>query len=98
MKQALLLAQGFADLAHGSGSKSHMSDRFKDLVDAIFPFAVQHRGETDKKMKEFMDKEIAKGPIKFEPIQNNLFKSAVKKMSLPDDFRKKLEERKKRLP
>jgi hypothetical protein len=71
------------------------SDAYKSYVEAAFPFASKARDETDKKMVEVMKKETAKGPILFKPqvVPTSQLVSTAKKMRLPDEFKKKLQDR-----
>ena len=78
-----------------SGGKLEASTAaYKAFIESAFPFTIKARGETDKKMVEVMQKEAAKGPITFAAIaQPNPFAKAVKTMTVPDEFKKKLQDR-----
>lgn len=86
---ALIITQGLSDITP-STVESSLSTKFKDFVDTVYPFMVPERAAKDNQMKEMMKKEVAKGPISFTQTDQNMFKSVVKRLSVPDDFRKKL--------
>ena len=73
-----VIAQGLAD-------RSHVGKTFEAFVQTVYPFATQVKEETDKKMMEAVAKEVAKGPISFQPISNNILASAAKKYTMADN-------------
>lgn len=89
-----ILAQGIVDLSE-EGAKA-TTDVFKKYVASALPFMEKEQSQTDKKLKEVMEKEVKKGMIVFNAPQSNPLVQRVKAMSLPDDFRQKLANRKKR--
>ena len=91
MKAALVVAEGLAEMVSVSGGKTTVPAKFKDFVESVFPFLEKDAAGSDAEMKEVMKKEAAKGPIQFASTPMNTFKSAAKKLSMPDDFRKKLQ-------
>lgn len=71
------------------------SEAYKAFVEAAFPFAKKERQVLDNRMVEAMKKEAAKGPILFTPqlqTSSPLY-SHAKRMSVPDEFKKKLQDR-----
>lgn len=69
----------------------------QDYVQAVLPFAKGQKDESDKKMKEAMEKFVASGPIPFIPqFKSNPLADRAKQMRLPDDFKEKLSKRKTR--
>ena len=83
-------------MVHASGGKSSIPQKFKDYVEAVFPFTEKESSDSDDKLKEVMRKEAEKGPIQFAAQHLNPFKAAAKRLSLPDDFKKKLYDKAKR--
>jgi len=78
-----VMAQGFA-------SAEHVQSAFKELIGSMFPFQKVVQKDEDKKMLEMMQKEVAKGPISFKPVETNILRQRAKTMAAPDEFRKKL--------
>jgi hypothetical protein len=87
-----VLAQGLADLTASQGGNEHVIKAFKDFTAAVFPFAAQAQTATDKAMVDQMRKEVAKGPIFFKPMENNILRDTARRLAMPDDFKKKLQE------
>lgn len=86
-----VVAAGIGDIIVGTSSKTTV-EAYKQFIDAIFPFAAKTRTDTNQQLVETMQKEAAKGPITFSPINTpNPLQRVAKQMTLPDDFRKKLQ-------
>ena len=62
----------------------HVGKAFQDYIDTIYPFAKEIRSDSDKKMLEAVEKEVAKGAITFTPIQNNVLKNVAKNYTMSD--------------
>lgn len=93
VRKVQVLASGIGDLVQGTTSKTS-TEAYKLFIDAIFPFAAKSRTDTDQKAVDMMRKEAARGPITFSPINTpNPLQKTAKQMSLPDDFRRKLQEK-----
>jgi len=91
--RTLYLAMAEGTVATNGEVKSS-SEAYKAFVDSAFPFAAKSRAHTDKQMVEVMKKETQKGPIQFSPVvTSNPLAKAVKTMQVPDDFKKKLQDR-----
>lgn len=93
VKLALMMAAGLAETSNAGGVQSSIPSRFKEYLEAVFPFVSSSRSESEKKMLDAMHKEVAKGPLKIEAVELNPFKQTVKKMQIPDEFRQRLEEK-----
>ena len=91
MKATLVVAEGLAEMVAVSGGKTSVPVKFKEFVEAVFPFLEKESVSSDAEMKAAMKREADKGPIQFSATPTNTFKSAAKKLSMPDDFRKKLQ-------
>ena len=87
-----ILAQGFVDLSE-DGAKG-TSEVFKRYVTAALPFLEKTQSDTDKKLKEAMEREVKKGVLVFNAPTSNPLVQKAKLMSLPDEFRQKLLNRK----
>jgi len=80
--------------AAAGGKVESSSAAYKAYIEAAFPFSIKTRADTDKKMVEVMRKEAARGVIKFSPIETpNPFAKVAKTMAVPDDFKRKLQDR-----
>ena len=80
--------------AQSGGKIESSTEAYKAFIDSAFPFAAKGRDVSDKKMVEFMKKEADKGPIKFDPVATpNPLARAVKTMQVPDEFKRKLQDR-----
>jgi hypothetical protein len=73
-----------------------MGVAFQEFVQAAFPFSKDMRTQKDQELVDTMKKEVAKGPISFGVMNVNPLKKAAEKARLPDDFREKLRNRKKK--
>lgn len=92
-----VLAQGLMDV--GGGVEKDMkatADVYRQFVEAIMPYTVKQRVDTDKRMTDMMKKEAAKGMILFKPTFANPLQDRAKQMQLPDEFRRKLAEARKK--
>lgn len=72
-------------LAQGLANSEHLGKTFQDFIETIYPFAKDTRTASDKKLMETVEREVAKGAIKFTPIQNNILRDAVKKYTMSDE-------------
>jgi hypothetical protein len=89
-----LLAQGFVDLSEeGAGNTAKV---FMKYAAAMMPYSDKQQEATDAKMKEAMAKEVSKGVIYFNAPTPNPLHQRAKEMSLPDEFRRKLANRRTR--
>lgn len=88
-----VFAQGFVDMSE-DGAKS-TTEVFKKYVAAALPFMEKSQTDSDRKMKEAMEREVKKGVIVFNAPQANPLVQRAKVMSLPDEFRQRLAERKR---
>lgn len=78
--KALLLAQGFAD-------QSQVSGAFEKFYASLYPFAKGKKQEQDRQMAERMAKEVAKGPIMFNPIDvKSVFRPTTPIDSMPKNI------------
>lgn len=91
VRRLQVLASGFGDLLVGTSTKT-TAEAYRLFIDAIFPFAAKTRTDSDQKMVQMMRQEAQKGPITFSPINTpNPLQRVAKQMTLPDEFRKKLQ-------
>ncbi len=90
-----LVATGFAASAQDA---SAIDKSFQTVVALVFPFLKQSKEETDKKLVEVMNKEVAKGPIFFTPAMPSPLRTRAAQMRVPDDFREKMANRRARRP
>lgn len=90
---ARLLAQGVVDLCKEKEDAKPTSEVFKQLVSSAFPFMKKEQEAQDQKLKEVMERETKRGVIVFNAPQANPLRERAKAMALPDEFRKKLAER-----
>jgi hypothetical protein len=74
-----------------------VKEAFENFTNSVYPYAVGKKSATDEAMVAAMKKETDKGPITFTPMELTPLRDAAKRMSLPDDFRKRLEERTKKV-
>ena len=77
-------------LAQGLANAEHVGKAFQDYINTVYPFAKDVRSDSDKKMMEQVEKEVAKGAIMFSPIENNILRDAAKKYTMADEDVKKL--------
>lgn len=77
-------------LAQGLANAEHVGKAFQEYINTVYPFAVEVKSESDKKMMEAVEKEVAKGAITFTPIQNDILRNAAKKYSMSDEDLQKL--------
>ena len=90
-----IMAQGLID-ASEKGSKA-TADLYVDYINAAMPFLSKTKVSKDEELKRVMQREVGKGAIVFNtPTTPNPLVQRAKQMSLPDDFRQKLANRKKR--
>ena len=68
----------------------HVGKAFQAYVEAIYPFAKDYTRESDKKLMEQVEKEVAKGAITFQVVENNILRDAAKKYTMADEDVKKL--------
>jgi hypothetical protein len=89
-----LLAQGLVNMSeHGADA---VNEVFKRFAQAALPFMEKHQTETDQKMKEAMEKEVRKGLIVFNTPATSPLEQRAKTMRLPDEYRRALNEKRKR--
>jgi hypothetical protein len=88
-----ILAQGIIDLSEEGAEAT--SKVFKNYVSSVLPFVKKEQETSDAKMKEVMEREVKKGIITFNPPPTNPLIQRAKAMSLPDEFRTKLANRKR---
>jgi post-segregation antitoxin (ccd killing protein) len=89
-----LLAQGIIDIAqHGSKSAETI---YKAYVHTLLPFLAKDVVSKDEELKKVMEREVKKGVIAFNVSTPNPLMQRAKTMAVPDDFRQKLAQRKKR--
>jgi hypothetical protein len=88
-----VLAQGIVDLSEDGAEAT--SKVFKSYIAAALPFIQKDQESTDAKLKEAMEREVKKGVILFSPPTANPLVQRAKEMSLPDQFREKLANRKR---
>lgn len=87
-----VVAQGLID----SGEDTNETAKaFNDFVEAFMPYTVKQKSEAQKQLVDAMKKEATKGRILFKPQFTNILHERAKTMSLPDEFREKLNKRKK---
>lgn len=69
-------------------------EAFKDYFSAVFPYTKSEQSHTDEEMVTTMKKEVSKGPIKFSVANApNPLTDTAKRLSMPDEFKKKLQDR-----
>lgn len=90
-----VFAQGIVDLSE-KGAEATASV-FQKYVAAALPFMKQQQDQTDKKMKEAMEREVKKGVIVFNPPQANPLMQRAKAISIDSETREKLANRGKRV-
>ena len=93
-----LLAQGFIDLIQmqpkvDQDSAKATADVFKQYIASAFPYLKKEQVSQDKKLKEAMEREVQRGMIVFNAPTANPLVARAKTMALPDEFRKRLAER-----
>lgn len=83
------------EAALGAKDVKASSEAYKAFVEAAFPYTSKVRADLDQRMVEAMKKEAAKGPILFTPqLQTtNPLASATKRLQVPDEFKKKLQDK-----
>lgn len=79
-------------LAQGMANREHISKAFQEYVNTIYPYAKDITKDSDKKMMETVEKEVAKGAISFSIVENNILKNAAKKYTMSDSDLKKIRE------
>jgi hypothetical protein len=97
--KARMFAQAFAELGGGEGHEMKATvQNYKDLLSVMLPYMEQQRGNKDQEMKQFMEREVKKGVVLFQPQLDTRspLVDRAEKMALPDDFRQKLAARKKK--
>jgi len=77
-------------LAQGMANREHISKAFQEYVNTVYPYAKDITKDSDKKMMETVEKEVAKGAISFNIIENNILKNAAKKYTMSDGDLKKI--------
>lgn len=83
--------------AQPGDSKTAVGDVFKTFIETIFPFAKGQQQEMEKRMRDVMKKEVARGVITFKPVADKFLHQKLKTMTLDDDFKKKIAEKRKGL-
>lgn len=86
-----VFAQGFSDTV--SGNTKGTVDAFKSVIAGMFPYAGKLKDKTDADLINKMTTEVEKGSLFFSPIVMKPLRSVVQKVSVPDDFKKKLQGR-----
>lgn len=76
-----------------AGNSKPTADAYRSVLEGMYPFMEKTKGIEDKDLKEKMQAEVAKGPIYFTPIENKTQKAPQQKVELPEDFKKKLQNR-----
>jgi hypothetical protein len=85
------LAQGLADVVLSmENGKENVSGVFRSYLEAVFPFLKTEHEAVEKRMKEALKKETAKGFITFKPVADKFLKQKVKTMQLDEDFKQRL--------
>jgi len=77
-------------LAQGMANREHISKAFQEYINTVYPYAKDVTKDSDKKMMETVEKEVAKGAISFSIIENNILKDAAKKYTMSDGDLKKI--------
>jgi hypothetical protein len=90
-----VLAQGIVDLSEKGAEAT--ADVFKKYAASALPFLAKSQGDTDKKMKEAMEKEVKKGVIVFNAPQSNPLQQRAKAIRMDAETREKLATRGKRI-
>lgn len=96
VKSTLIVAEGLAEITAASGGKTSIPVKFKEYMEAVFPFTAKENTASDEKQKEVLKKEAARGPITFTTGPSSTLRAATKKLSMPDNFRKNLLDKAKR--
>lgn len=88
------VVQGLAEVVSASGhSAESTSKAFKKFLEAALPFAKTARTAQEKEMLQVMDRESKKGAILFSQVNSNPLKNAaMKRVSMTDETRKKIQE------
>jgi hypothetical protein len=91
------VAQGLADLimAQPEG-KEHVTDIFKNIIGAMFPHLKSVQEDKDAEMKKVIKKEASAGVLTFKAAQDSFIQQKAREMSLPDDFKRKLAEKRRK--
>lgn len=76
--------------AQGLANAEHVGKAFEGYVNAVYPFAVDEKSSSDKKLLEAVEREVSKGPITFSPIESNALKNSVKNYTMSDEAVQKL--------
>jgi hypothetical protein len=77
-------------LAQGLANAEHVGKSFQEFIKTVYPFAKDIGTPKDKEMMAAMEREIAKGPISFTPIENNILRDTAKKYVMSEENVKKL--------
>lgn len=93
--QARIFAQGFYDLTIASQGKSSVDEAFKMFVEALFPFRDAKKDAKDSEMKEMLKRQAARGPITFKPVMNDFLRERARRVTVPEDFARRLAEKRK---
>jgi hypothetical protein len=93
--QARIFAQGFYDLTVAMQGKSNVDDAFKLFVEALFPFRDAKKEAKDAEMKEMLKRQASRGPITFKPVANDFLRERARRVTVPEDFARKLAEKRK---
>lgn len=90
-----MLAQGLLDIAGEKASKD-LGDLYSSYLSSAMPFLSKAKVDKDAELKKVMEREMKKGVIAFNVSTPNPLVQRAKAMSLPDDFRQKLADRRRR--
>lgn len=82
-------------MSQGPNAQEHVTDIFKSITGALFPYLKSEQSDKDAEMKQVIKREAAKGIIRFAPAQHSFLQKKAKEMSLPDDFKRKLAEKRR---
>lgn len=67
-----------------------MTESLETLVNAVFPFN-KDKPKSESKELDLLNREVAKGPISFKPVDTKgPFIKAAKKLTIDEDFVRKL--------
>lgn len=90
-----VLAQGLAAISD-AGNHQVISEAYKAAIESLFPHTAKAAEPKDRALLDKMEKEVKQGPLFFAPISMSSAKASIKKMNVPDDFKKKLNEKSKK--
>ncbi len=86
-----VLATGVSSIVAGNSKET--VEAFQKVIEGMFPYAGKLKDKTDADLISKMTQEVGKGNLFFSPVVTRTLRSVVQKVSVPDDFKQKLQNR-----